>query len=421
MNKIASKLSMITGMNALAFNALQGVNNVVLGNTLFLAESLSGHIVDKKNWFFAQKTFWENGAGIGDLNKFNAVTKMGQLSDIFDPLQGDFIDNFGKNVTGPFVKKAFQRDALFFLQRGGEFQMQTQTMLAVLDATTVKDKDGNLIKNKDGSNMTLYQAYEKNQKNELVLNEKVATIQMNRSPNEDLTINDVRAIIHGLNGKMHGKYNTFDRTALQRQWYGQLLMLFRGWMVPGIRRRWGFSFNEQQVDYETGMLTEGMYISFIRLIKESLSEKRNIVSVYKYMTPTEKANIVKTVSELAVFLSMWILVRALQSMDIDDDDEEIYFLLYQMRRLQTDIGFYFSPTEPFKILKSPSATLTMFSKVMKLVDQLGRPFELYERDSGLNEKGDSKFVAKFVKLFGASPSKMDLGENIKALNMMQNK
>ena len=45
----------------------------------------------------------------------------------------------------------------------------------------------------------------------------------------------------------------------------------------------------------------------------------------------------------------------------------------------------------------------------------------YEKATGYYEKGDSKLMAKFVKLFGASPSKMDLGESIKALNMQQNR
>jgi len=393
LNKVASKLSMITGMNALAFNALQGVNNVLLGNTLFATEAIAGQIVDKSDWLFAQKAFAQNGMGIGDLGKFNSVTKMGQLSDIFDPLQGNFADNFGKNITGPAVKKAFQRDTLFFLQRGGEFQMQTQTMLALLNSTTVKDKSGNFIKNEDGSNMTLYEAYNKDKQGNLQLDERVASVQLKKQPKEDLTINDIRSIIHGLNGKLHGKYNTFDRTVLQRQWYGQLLMLFRGWMIPGIRKRWGFG-DKQQIDFETGMLTEGMYISFFRLLRESIVEKRNILTTYNQMTDVEKANTIKTILELSVFLAMMLIVRGLASIEGDDDDEELYFLMYQMRRLQTDLGFYYNPLEFLKILKSPSATMTMISKSLKLLDQSFRPFEEYERNSGLNQKGDSKLWAR---------------------------
>lgn len=403
LNKVASKLSMITGMNALAFNVLQGVNNVVLGNTLFATEAMSGHIVDKSDWTFAQKSFWQELGGIPDLGKFNSVTKNGQLGDIFDPVQGNYIDGFGKNITGPAIKKAANRDALFFLQHGGEHQMQTQTMLAILHSTTVRTKgstdengkyhQGELLKNDDGSNMTLYEAYKKDKSGALILDPRVGNIQLKKNPNEDLSVADIRGIIHGLNGKIHGKYNTFDKTVLQRQWYGQLLMLFRGWVVPGIRRRWGFG-TEQQIDYETGMLTEGMYQSFFRLIREAVGQRRGLLASYKGMTNGEKANIMKTMSELLIFASMALIVYGLKSLEPDEEDEEIYFLMYQARRLQTDLGFYWNPIEPFKILKSPSATLTTVSKVLKLVNQVFSWNEVYDRKSGLNEKGDSKLWAR---------------------------
>ena len=47
-----------------------------------------------------------------------------------------------------------------------------------------------------------------------------------------------------------------------------------------------------------------------------------------------------------------------------------------------------------RILKSPSATLNMYTKVTKLLSQLTDPSAVYERRSGLNDKGDSKLWAR---------------------------
>ena len=393
-NKIANKLAMFTGINALAFNALQGVNNMMIGNLLFFTESLSKQYINHKNWLKAQQYFWEGKAGVMDLNRFNAVTKFGQLVEIFDPLQGKYIDKYGKNITGPAMKKAFKMDAIFFLQNGGEFQMQTQTMLAILDATTVKDKDGNIIKKEDGTNLTLYEAYKpRKEDGKIELDSRVTKVQLENNPNFDISVNDIRTIIHGLNGKMHGKYNSFDKSVLQRQWYGQLIMLFRGWIIPGIRRRWGFG-GGPNTDFEMGHISEGTYISFFRFVKQSLEDRTLPLATFNTLSDMEKSNVIKTAVEMLALISLIVITKALAGIDTDDDDEELYFIMYQIRRLQADIGFYIRPGEAYRILKSPSATLNMYSKVVRVANQALNPLEEYQRKSGMNEKGDNKLWSR---------------------------
>lgn len=397
LTKVANKLAAFTGLNALAFNFLQGINNVMFGNLMYLTESVGGQYFNKTDWAKSQDIFWrQNSAGIPDLGKFNPTTKMGQMREIYDPNQGNIKDMIGKDITGSALKKALDGDTLFFLQNGGEYQMQTQTMIGVTIATTVKDASNNYILNEDGSKMSLYDAYQKNKDGKLELDKRVATIQLKKYPESDVTVGDIRDIIHGINGKMHGKYNTFDRSTLQMQWYGQLVMLFRGWMIPGIRKRWGFSLstNEPSMDFETGHLNEGMYISFIKLFKESFVEKQGLLATYKHMTEMEKANVVKTMTELLVMASLVLIIKGLQSIDADDDDQELYFVMYQLRRLQSDLGFYYNRRELFKILKSPSATLTIWSKLGKFFDQVWDPTEEYQVSTAGNKKGDNKLWAR---------------------------
>ena len=66
-------------------------------------------------------------------------------------------------------------------------------------------------------------------------------------------------------------YNEMAHTELSRRWIGKLVGLFRGWMVPGYRRRFGHGNvfvnpEEAHIDEELGTVTQGMYISFWNFI-----------------------------------------------------------------------------------------------------------------------------------------------------------
>ena len=54
---------------------------------------------------------------MADLGKMAPETWLGQLVDIYDPVQGKFTDGVGRNVTGTKAKKLFTTDAILFTAR----------------------------------------------------------------------------------------------------------------------------------------------------------------------------------------------------------------------------------------------------------------------------------------------------------------
>mgnify|MGYP003643268007 FL=1 len=228
-NKLTGMVAGFTAMNALSMNLLQAVNQSTLDNLLGYAEAVAGQFYDQKSWAKGKQVYWSNSGAMSDLGKIAPESWMGQLIDIYDPVQGAFTDNVGRNVTGSLVKKAFTTDALFFLQHGAEHELQVSRMLAMMQFTKAVDKEGNQLKNKDGSDMTILDAHKKDKSGRVRINPDVANFNkmdfMNR--------------LHGLNKRTNGVYNDFDKAHLKRLWYGKLFLLFRGWMVPGIRRRFG--------------------------------------------------------------------------------------------------------------------------------------------------------------------------------------
>lgn len=198
---------------------------------------------------------------------------------------------------------------------------------------------------------------------------------------------------------------------LQRRWWGKLFMLFRNWMPPGIRRRYGHGGNSTiHVDEELGAVTQGMYISFWNLITESISDKS---FAYGKMTEMEQQNVKRTSVELSSLMGAMLLVGFLADLDDEDETWLTNFALYQAKRYETEI-MQWTPLvgtkEAFRILQSPTATARPILKGGELLGQLlsegayaiglGDQKEVfYQRKSGKYQKGDRKIRKDFEDLF----------------------
>jgi len=425
LNKISGKLAGYTAMNALSFNLLQAFNQSVLDNIIGWSEAAAGQFIDRKSSIKGKQKYWAEGGAIADLGKMAPTSFVGQLNDEYDMIQGNFKDNVGKNKTGSAAKKLFTSDALFFLQHGAEHEVQVSRGLGMLDFMKAKDKDGNQLKNPDGSDMTMLDAHSQ-VNGRLKIDDRVANFDKMRYINR----------LHGINKRTNGVYNDFDSAHLKRHWYGKLLMLFRGWMVPGYRRRFGH-YETWHADHELGALTQGTYITFYKMLRDSLKTRS---SQYKNMSELEKQNIRRVSTEIYALAGTLLLGLAGAALIDPDDDEPnswaLNFLLYQNRRLQAELMFYVNPEETWRLLKSPTATVrpveNIFAFALSTLENIyyfgmGNAGGLvadktiyYQRKSGANKKGELKWDNKLYKavpaLKGIINSKTP-GEAIKWFNM----
>lgn len=400
-NKMTGMIAGYTAMNSLSLNLLQAVNQSTLDNILGYAEAVAGQFYNQKSWAKGKKVYWANAGAMSDVGKMAPESYLGQMIDMYDPIQGDFRDNVGRNVTGTKAKKLFTSNALFFLQHGAEHELQVSRMLAMMEFVKAKDKDGKQLKNKDGSDMTILDAHKKGKDGRVKIDPRVANFNkmdfMNR--------------LHGLNKRTNGVYNDFDQNHLKRLWYGKLVMLFRGWMVPGIRRRFGHG-ELWHTDQEMGTLTQGSYITFYKLLKDSVIKQSN---QYATMTEIEKQNIRRTMVELGAFLSTIAIYMALS---MDDDEEKNYattFILYQARRLQTELGAFtpiLGTREALRLLESPSASIRPIQNAVNLMESIwknglyfgsgGNIIDekeiFYQRTQGKYKKGDLKIQKNVEKM-----------------------
>ena len=227
---------------------------------------------------------------------------------------------------------------------------------------------------------------------------------------------DFIARMHGIARRTNQTKGDMAHTQLSRRFLGKLLGLFRGWAVPGYRRRYGHGtigdMERAQVDEELGTVAQGMYISFWNYIIRSF-EKMSVRAAYSDSNIIEQQNIKRSLVEFGQMAAASIMISALLNIDDDDETWLTNFLLYQAKRYQSEVLQWtpvFGTAELLRIVKSPTATVSPFTKGLKLLKQVAYEgghklgitpdeFIFYQRRAGKYEKGDRRIEKMFMDIF----------------------
>lgn len=408
--KLTNTITGFSAITTLAVDLLKGTSNNIQGNIQVMIEANSGEFFNKTN-LKNGKVFYTKSVKqmLSDFGKMAPLTLPSKLIDLYDAIQGEFEDNFGKNVTGSMARKLFRTNTLFFNQHLAEHEIQVSTMFALLDSVKV-------IENSTKKEITLLEAYEKYGIDGVNANTDFTEAKRKEVMNR----------LHALNKRMHGVYNSFDKGTAQRYALGRLAMMYRKYLIPAYKRR----FKSISGDQELGSITEGYYRTFWNTFAKDLRTlKLNIFENWSNYSDFEKAQLKRVLAEAVFILSLTALVFVLKS--IGDDDEELKknyvynFLLYQATRQRSETSSYISPKDAYRVVKSPSAITTTLDRTIKFTDQLlftWDPDKLeYKRKSGIWNKGDNKSWAAFVKLVGISGYNLSPEEAVRSFEGTLNK
>ena len=421
LNKITSNIAKYTALNTLSFNMLQATNQFLLDNFQSFNEAAAGTYYTKEDYAWGKKVYWESGGALKDLGRFTNTTKLGQAVNMFDALFE--LEDRGEGTGGAKVKQIFSTDTLMKLQSVVEHELQATRMLAMMRGkkgfktksgqTIYVDSNRKLTTTNTGEEANLWDVLTKNDKGFLRVDPMVGNFGTKEISKFKNKLRGVSRLTNQIKG------NT-DKSPYQRRWWGNTVGLFRNWIPPGIRRRFGHG-DGVHIDEEIGNVTEGMYTSFARLVVDLVTTHgavNNIKELWNSRTDLEKANIKRTSMELGFGITMALVALALAKA-VDDDDEDspmTSFILYQTRRLQSEMFTYLNPGEAFRMLKSPTATARPIGNMMGLVGHVlfsempyaaGVPIDesdiFYQRDSGMFKKGERKLNKKLLQVFPVGP------------------
>ena len=277
----------------------------------------------------------------------------------------------------------------YWMQEGGEYMIQSKTGVAMLMSKQ-------LTNSITGETSSIYDALDYDQ----------ATGKVSVKDGFEFT-EDQRAElsrnIWGMNEYIHGNYADEDKMVIQKYSLGLLAAQFHKWVWPSFKAR----FKKSNFDERFGVYTEGRYRTMVKMLGYVWGAHGSIKERYKeangVLTPTEIANIQKTLAEIGFFLgslAVFAIFRGLKD-GVDDDDKELKRLLgllqFQADRTQSEITTFVDPTEYARLLKNPIASSRSLGEFAEAINYSADYFLTPDREDKYYQRTERKGDPKFIK------------------------
>ena len=427
--KVVDALNNVTSLTQMAVNLPQRFANVNTGMSQILIESIGkGHFKPKDlSWAIAMYTK-ETGDRLVDLGKTDYDNKLSLFADKFDLHQ----DN-GRRQTG-YAKKRISRilnsSLLYAGLTAGEDFLALTTSLAI--AHTYK------VKSPDGKTECLYDAYEVRysgpNKTGAYLALKDGYTKFDGSPIDKSELKETfeeqyEKECAAMNFEMQGIYNLDDRSAIQQYAAGSLLIMYRKWIAPSLRRRYGKTkYNALKGEFE-----EGYYTTVFKFLRDCVIDSKNslteeqsanaLLSIYNTikgiknsmsvnwdkMTEYEKSNMKRAEAEMSIVIGLYITCALSGKVpprrkEDDPDYKPTWYdrqVMSQIFRLRSELGSQ-APTpmmvnEALHIMRSPFAAMGPITSTLNGLKLLVPSTYFTEIKSG-RYKGHSKAYKYFREL-----------------------
>ena len=406
LTKAVGALNTYTALNTLSFNLLQGTNQFILDNLTMAQEAVAKQFMSASDLAWAKTQYWFEAGAMTDIGRFDPKTKIGKAMEYFDALT-EFTDHEGNRIVGGKARKLLSADNLLFLQQGVEHELSATRLLGLMRSLKgkLKDSNGKVLKNEKGELADLYDMLKIDKNGVMSVDPRVANF--NRL--------DFIGLVQGLSRRTNQTKGKMHAPMAQRRAIGKLAMLFRSWLLPGIRRRYGHGIlstgTTLHIDEELGTLTQGTYITLFNLMRESIINKE---WRYGKMSEMERQNVWRGFIEFSARTAAFALVTALANIDDDEETWASNFMLYQAKRYHSEMKMW-SPEglggEFWRILSSPTATARPVQAGFDLLGQIGQELGyatgmpwveekdiFYQRKTGRFDKGDRKITKDFQDL-----------------------
>tara|TARA_R110000851_G_scaffold315229_1_gene477543 strand:+ start:1952 stop:6370 length:4419 start_codon:yes stop_codon:yes gene_type:complete len=421
-NKAVTFINSASAFLTLSLNLASGTANVVNANAqLFIESFLKGRFI--------------TAAGIKKANSVYAATLGDSMSDLTRPFSRSFPNQLQEyfNTKGLFdlahadflrtdlIKVGLNAESLRVFQESGEHYIQSVISMAVLDGIKVMDvnhnfinKEGKIVKTKKES-ASLLDMMEVDKVDGLIkLNSNVVytthskLVKWSEGGKENVDTLIAKKLYDTI-----GNYRPSDQPDITRSWYGKLMMLYRKFLIPmGQARLRGLesSFtkkddlkdHEKRYSYALQEYEEGYYTTFIRYVMTSIKDKKMYLTskekVWDNLSDYEKHNIKKFVTEgVMTSVLLPLTVQLIASLQGGDDNEYVFFLLYQIRRLETELSQYKSPSESFKMMRSPIPSMRLLETSLSIFSDTFQPWKWGDEYQNGHNKNKNKYMTKLYK------------------------
>ena len=397
--KVANFVNRVTSMNNLALNVLSGISNVATGTVMMRIESFVGEFYNEKNTITADRVYGQSLpeylAEIGSRVKTSKLALWDELFNVMQEYEQDVREvNFDRKS---WFSRMFNTSTLFFMNNAGEHWMQNRTSLALADAYKMKAPNGKIVSLWDAMEVVPIDKNNKKAGAKLQLKQGYTKADGSAFTQDDIIKFSRKSA--AINQRMHGIYNKADRSAVQRLAIGRMGMMFRKWIKPSLNRR----FKSATYNYDLDAWTEGYYRTsgrfLLQLVRDLRETQFNLAARWNELTPTEKANIGRALTETGHFLAVMAIIGLIEWSDDKDRPWLVRMAEYQARRLYSELGTMIPGksmiTEGLRIIKSPAAGINTIEDILDLTKLLNPWNYMDELQSGRYEGHSTAYKSFF--------------------------
>lgn len=397
--KVANFVNRVTSMNNLALNVLSGISNIATGKVMMRIESFAGEFFNEKNTITADRIYGQSLpaylAEIGNRVKTSKLALWDELFNVMQEYEQDVREvNFDRKT---WFSRMFGTSTLFFMNNAGEHWMQNRTSLSLADAYKMKAPNGKIVSLWDAMEVVPIDKNNKKAGAKLQLKQGYTKADGSAFTQDDIIKFSRRSA--AINQRMHGIYNKADRSAIQRLAIGRMGMMFRKWIKPSLNRR----FKSATYNYDLDAWTEGYYRTsgrfLLQLARDLRETQFNLAARWNELTPTEKANIRRALTETGHFLAVMAIIGLIEWSDDKDRPWLVRMAEYQARRLYTELGTMIPGkpmiSEGLKIIKSPAAGVNTIEDMLDLTKLLNPWNYMDELQSGRYEGHSTAYKSFF--------------------------
>lgn len=421
-NKVVSTANKWTASVGLSLNSFSAAANLLNGQAQIFLEKVGGNHLSKGALRKAHKIYNSDLPNIfSDYGKPIKESYVNQINQMFDTFGGFTVQQqeFIKNTV---AKTALDFNSLQFMHSGGEHYLQSIMVMASLDSIKVMNANNKYI-NKKGEVVSYDKAasildmLEKNEKGFVELDEKVVFSDKNtltsikEGGKEKILLFVKKKIFDTM-----GNYDSNLQPEAYRHWWGKLILMFRRYLIPqGYNRFRGITSSfkkyedltedEQYFSASLQNYEEGYYVSTLRFLRNGVLPalkqlKYEILSQnWKELTIDQKANIKKSVTELAITGAVLPLIGMLAAAVADgDDDEYLWTIAFLSRRLESELAQFRDPREAYKITNSPIPSLRIIEQSMDVIESTVNPWSWDDKFKSGKRKGELKIIRNYEKL-----------------------
>lgn len=415
-NKLSDALMKYTAVNSLGLNLLSGAANFTMGTIMNGIEASSSMFFSSQDFKGAMKEYSKSIPGfLKDASGRFTESELGLFMETFDLFQE--FNEFGTKIEHKNGLLRNGNKALYFMQNSGEHFIQTTHALAMAKGHRIMDgkilsyfewldatgnKRGKESKKQFKELPSVFDSKELVEVNRTMKagNDTAAGVDYKAKEFKIKGVSQEEALafaerIKGNYQHNHGNYARQDAPNINRRWWGKMLMLFRKWLKPGINRR----FSKEYFDQRLGHKYSGNYNVTAKFMMSLMKDIKQVglgfvlywnTPQYQQLSEWEKSQITKTFSEIMLIAGSAILANFLHGLR-EDEDEEIWALSFSeflANRVYQEIFTFTNPSEAFKTLRSPTATLSSLEKALTALQSL----VFWERYKSGENKDELKFI-----------------------------